>query len=64
MCAGTIFGEKNMCKTEVLDTRGEEIQIQYLTNCTSVSHKGDLEWVGSKNAGTVKEVRAGLRCQQ
>ena len=63
VCAGTIFGESNMCKTEVLDTNGEEIKVLYLTNCTSIMHKGDTEWTESKYAGTVKEVRNGQKCQ-
>jgi hypothetical protein len=63
LCAGTIFGEKSMCKTEVLDTDGERIKVLHLTNCTSIASKGHTEWSNSANAGTVSEVRSGLRCQ-
>ncbi len=62
VCAGTIFGESSMCKTEVLDTSGKKIKVLYLTECTSVRGKGDVGWTELKYAGTVSEVRAGQRC--
>lgn len=62
VCAGNIFGEKAMCKAEVLDTNGEKIKVLYLTSCTSSETKGTVTWTGSQNAGTEKEVKSGLRC--
>lgn len=62
VCAGTIFGESAMCKTEVLDVSGDRIKVVYQTQCTSIAYKGYVEWVSKNSAGTVEQVRSGLRC--
>lgn len=62
VCAGTIFGESAMCKTEVLDVSGDRIKVVYQTQCTSIAYKGYVEWVSKNSAGTVEQMRSGLRC--
>ena len=62
MCAGTIFGESAMCKTEVLDVSGDRIKVVHQTQCTSIAYKGYVEWVSKNSTGTVEQVRSGLRC--
>lgn len=63
VCSESLFGESNMCKTEVLNIRGNKIQVLYLTPCTSVIHKNNVEWVDIKSAGTLQEVQDGHKCQ-
>lgn len=62
VCAGTILGENSMCKTEVMDISGDRIKVVYQTQCNSIAHQGYVEWVSKNSAGTVDQVRAGLRC--
>lgn len=62
VCSGTLFGESTMCKTEVLDVSGDRIKVVHQTRCTSIAYKGYVEWVPKNSAGTVEQVRSGLRC--
>lgn len=62
VCAGTMFGESAMCKTEVLDVSDDKIKVVHQAKCTSIAYKGYVEWVPKNSAGTVEQVRAGLRC--
>jgi len=50
LCAGTIFGEKATCKTEVLRKFQNRIKLRFLTRCLQYS-KGDTTWTDSGNAG-------------